>query len=71
MSPPARRQRHVWVDQAGGTHPGVVVAWRKLADGWESQVAVVQAGSLLVTWVPATALRPVNDDRWQPGTGPT
>jgi hypothetical protein len=60
-----RRCRHVWVDtDTGGQHPGLVLEWRKTRDGWEAQVAVVRTNSVLTTWIPATALHPVADDRW-------
>ena len=59
-----RQRRHVWVDSAGGQHAGLVLTWRRTHDGsWEAQVAVNLSGTLLVTWTPASALRPVADDR--------
>ena len=36
------KRRHVWVDRAGGyRYPGLVVTWRRTADGsgWEAYVA--------------------------------
>ena len=61
---PARR-RHVWVD--GGAdqwYPGLVLEWRRAADGtWEANVAVARLGSVLLTWAPAARIRPIADDR--------
>lgn len=63
------KRRHVWVDGAGGhQHPGLVMAWRRTADSymWEAYVAQVHYdGSALITWEPASKLRPVTDDRAQ------
>lgn len=63
------KRRHVWVDvSGGGCCPGLVIAWRRPADGgqgWEAQVAVVRQGSLLVEWVDRSLIRPVIDDGWE------
>ena len=58
-------RRHVWVTSAGGQHAGLILTWRRAQDGsWEAQVAVNLNGSMLVTWTPAGALRPITDDHW-------
>ena len=65
MSPPVPSRRHVWVDCSGGyTYPGLVMAWRRGATGWEAQVAVVRSRTVSVQWTSATALHPVVDDAW-------
>ena len=63
------KRRHVWVDGAGGyRYPGLIITWRRTEDGagWEAYVAQSHSdGGALVTWVPASALHLVADDRWQ------
>ena len=60
------RRRHVWVDCSGGyTYPGLILAWRHDAGGWQAQVAVVRNGAVLVEWVAADHLHPVTDGRWE------
>lgn len=65
----APQRRHVWVDVSGGyRYPGLVLAWRRTADGaWEAHTAVVRGRSVLVQWLAAADLHPVLDDR--PGLG--
>jgi hypothetical protein len=71
------KRRHVWVDCSGGfRYPGLVIAWRRTADGWEAYVAILQEGSVLVTWEKAADLHPVQDEGWskqsssrRPGSG--
>ena len=59
------RRRHVWVDCSGGyRRPGLVIAWRRTADGWEAYVATLGESSVLVTWEAAINLHPVRDDGW-------
>lgn len=63
------RRRHVWVTGARGRQePGLVITWRQTgASEWEAYVARAHRdGSALITWEPATALRPVADDGWAP-----
>ena len=60
------KRRHVWLDASGGhQHPGLVIAWRRRDDGWETYVAVARDGSVLITWQQASRLHPVVDDGWQ------
>lgn len=63
------KRRHVWVLGAGGyQRPGLVIAWRRTSDssGWEAHVARAHGdGRALITWEPASHLRPVSDDGWQ------
>jgi hypothetical protein len=62
MDPEQPKRRHVWVDCSGGyRQPGLVIAWRRTADGWEAYVAILQGSSVLVTWEKSTALHPVRD----------
>lgn len=68
------KQRHVWVDSSGGyRHPGLVITWRRSADGeWKAYVATTpKFGCALVTWAPALSLHPVTDDRWEEPHPPT
>ena len=68
------KRRHVWVDSSGGyRHPGLVITWRRSADGeWEAYVATTSKfGSALVRWAPALSLHPVTDDRWEEPHPPT
>lgn len=61
------RRRHVWVRSGGGlVYPGLVLAWRRTADGtsWEAHAAA-RLASVLTTWMPAADLTPVTDDSWQ------
>ena len=59
------RRRHVWVDCCGGyRYPGLVIAWRRTAAGWEAYVATLRESSVLVTWEKATDLHPVRDGGW-------
>ena len=59
------RRQHVWVDCSGGhRYPGLVIAWRRTATGWEAYVATLRESSVLVTWQKATDLHPVRDDGW-------
>jgi hypothetical protein len=47
------KRHHVWVDSSGGyRHPGLVITWRRSADGeWEAYVATTSKfGCALVTW---------------------
>jgi hypothetical protein len=67
--PPTERdepkRRHVWVDCSGGfRRPGLVIAWRRIADGWEAYVAILRDDSVLVTWEKASDLHPVRDEGW-------
>lgn len=65
MAPPNPGRRHVWVDCSGGYQcPGLIMAWRQSADGWQAQVAVVCQANVLVQWVPGATLYPVTDDGW-------
>lgn len=61
-------RRHAWVDGgAGHWNPALVLEWRRTPHGWEAHVAAVRRHSVLLTWTAAATLRPVTDDRWQPG----
>lgn len=65
--PTASRVRHVWVnlsyvEKVDTGYPGVIIDWRRSANGWEAQVAYVTDGkrsTLHVTWCAAEQLRPV------------
>ena len=69
MAPARRRRHHVWVDRGkGGTHPGLVLRWRKAdreGSTWEAYVAVVHGNSVLTSWIPQSDLRPITDDSWR------
>lgn len=70
VSPPATgKVRHVWVnlsrvDKVDTGYPGVIVDWRRTANGWEAEVAYVTDStdrtSLHVLWCSADQLTPVN-----------
>lgn len=57
--------RHCWVAISVGRVPGLLLAWRKGADGWEGRVvrrARGEVGWLIVEdWTPAALLDPVGD----------
>jgi hypothetical protein len=60
-----RDANSVWVDCSGGRrYPGLVVAWRRTAAGWEAYVAILREGSVLVTWEKTSDLYPVRDEGW-------
>ena len=64
------KRRHVWVDCIGGfRYPGLVIAWRRTADGWEAYVAILRQGSVLVAWEKASDLHPVRDEGWSKTPG--
>lgn len=61
---------HVWVDVTnswGDPHPGVLLAWRQAARGWEAWVVRASSYStgvglevsVMQSWVPAHLVRPV------------
>jgi hypothetical protein len=59
---PDKPRRHVRVRMPGDfIYPGLVLAWRRTADGtrWEAHIAVARTGSLLTSWMPAADLTPV------------
>lgn len=67
------RHEHVWVARRhhqAVKDPGLLIEWRKGAEGWEGQVVYVDATTtahkLVVEWVEAERLTPVP---WRPGMG--
>ena len=52
--------QHVWV----GTLPcpGVLLEWRRQGEFWLAQVAYVDAGRLIVAWLPSDMVRPLLHD---------
>ncbi len=46
--PLPKRTHHVWVRAMGKQHPrpGVIIAWRRRAGGWEAWVAMVDDSKL-------------------------
>lgn len=53
---PRHQHRHVWV----GTQPspGVLIEWRRVGADWHAQVVYVEAGRVVVAWLPADMVRP-------------
>ncbi len=59
---PAGR-RHVWVRSVDDTrvHAGILIDWRKDAEGWRAEVAYVldEEQVLVQQWLPASLVQPV------------
>lgn len=53
-----KRAQHVWVGTTPS--PGVLVEWRRDGDRWTALVAYVDAGRIVVAWLPSDLVRPAN-----------
>jgi hypothetical protein len=60
--PPPPPVKHCWVTGPGGRLPGLLLAWRQGADGWQGRVVhPVPEGAgwaLVDEWLPADVLEP-------------
>ena len=57
-SRPRHQHRHVRVGTTPS--PGVLIAWRRDGVAWEAQVVYVEAGRVIVAWLPADLVRPAS-----------
>lgn len=48
--------RHVWVGTTPS--PGVLIEWRKDGADWLAHVVYVEAGRVVICWLPADMVRP-------------
>lgn len=51
--------KHVWVGTTPS--PGVLIDWRKDGPTWLGFVAYVEAGRIIVAWLPSDLIRPAHE----------